>query len=390
MGVEENLWSVQSSSGDIRLATIEQLDQAFRAGEIGEGALVRATDEDEWVKLTDLLAAQSPAATTLAAAAVPAPKDPAPRAHESEHWQIRLAHGEVRTGTRQQLEEAVQVGHIDRNTMVLASGAREWVKLSSVFGPSESSPSGVAVTPSAGALSSTAAGAQTLPRSLAADNDILKVRLPGGEVRSGTRKQLDEAMQAGNIDGSALVLASGAREWVRLDSLPWLGQRISAPPASVLAAGAARDVAVGTAPHAGYDPHPSAGPQYVSSPPGGLEEVWQVKLSRRQLEKALRAGHLDESVLVLASGARDWVKLGSALSPVASTRPSTMAVSPIPSAQSRVQPSAAVGPTDANRDIWQVKLANGEVRTGSRHQLVEALQAGHLDASALVLASGTT
>lgn len=194
------------------------------------------------------------------------------------------------------------------------------------------------------------------------DNDLLQVRLPSGEVRSGTRKQLEEALQVGHIDGSALVLASGAREWVKLESLPGRGQRISPPRGSSL----------------------------LSVPPDGVDVVWQVKLSRRQVEAALRAGHFDESVLVLVSGARDWAKLGSVLSEGPSTRPSAAPVSATPSAPPRVQAQSLATPTDTDREVWQVQLASGEVRTGSRQHLVEAMQAGHLDASALVLASGTT
>lgn len=49
-------------------------------------------------------------------------------------WYVKLSDGDVHRVTLDQLDEAFQAGHIDANTMVLASGATQWTKLGALAG----------------------------------------------------------------------------------------------------------------------------------------------------------------------------------------------------------------------------------------------------------------
>lgn len=51
-----------------------------------------------------------------------------------DNWYVKLADGDVHRVTLDQLDEAFQAGHIDGDTMVLASGGSEWNKLGELLG----------------------------------------------------------------------------------------------------------------------------------------------------------------------------------------------------------------------------------------------------------------
>ena len=107
-------WSAQLPNGEVRSGTLEQLDEALRAGHLDAATPVRASASDAWARLADVLAA-------------------AP-------WQVRLADGQIRSGTREQLEEALRAGHLNDEMLVLAGGASTWVKLGSLLGRSLAPP----------------------------------------------------------------------------------------------------------------------------------------------------------------------------------------------------------------------------------------------------------
>lgn len=54
-----------------------------------------------------------------------------------DSWYVKLSDGDVHRVTLDQLDEAFQAGHIDGNTMVLASGATQWTKLGALAGIDE-------------------------------------------------------------------------------------------------------------------------------------------------------------------------------------------------------------------------------------------------------------
>jgi hypothetical protein len=55
-----------------------------------------------------------------------------------DFWYVKLSDGDVHRVTLDQLDEAFQAGHIDGETMVLASGSEQWERLASVAGMDES------------------------------------------------------------------------------------------------------------------------------------------------------------------------------------------------------------------------------------------------------------
>jgi hypothetical protein len=55
-------------------------------------------------------------------------------------WYVKLADGDVERVTLDQLDEAFQNGQIDENTMVLAAGSDQWLKLSDLLGLADATP----------------------------------------------------------------------------------------------------------------------------------------------------------------------------------------------------------------------------------------------------------
>jgi hypothetical protein len=294
--------------------------------------------------------APAPRASVPAPSVAPPPVAP-PANGDAEPWQVRLANGEVRSGARHQLAEAFATGHLDAEVMVLAAGAREWQRLGTVMERSE--PSRARIVPSTSPpppadpprASSPPPPTATL-LGMQGGDDIWLLRLPDGQVRSGTRRQLEEAFRAGEIDEGALVLPDGASEWTRLGSIiarplsmpaaapvvampatPATGdpvapeqapasasERVPAPPAqdaapppvqadSPVQAPVQADSPVQADPPAQAQVAPS-----VTSEPGAGDPLWQVKLTGKQLEEVVRAGLLGDDTLVLAAGSDQWVR----------------------------------------------------------------------------------
>jgi hypothetical protein len=398
MSINQDLWSAKLPNGDVRSGTLEQLNEAFRSGYLGESTLVRPARSDTWTKLADVLAGVAPggaptaapaqpvpappvpaspadagdAATAAPAQPVPTPTVPAPAANAGgvptaapaqpvpaptvpspaadarsasarinvrpELWQVRLANGEVGSGTYQQLEEAFDAGHLSEETFVLAAGTREWVRLGAIMlrdepQPDVLVPSAPPQRPSAEAqpvASPAATAAATTPAQTRGHDELWQVRLADGQVRSGTRQQLEEAFIAGHLDENALVLAAGASEWATLGSLA--GRDLSAPlPAPVAsaeassveaqpgspdaapspaAATASDDAEVGTPALDATPTGPAEDEKTDSQIAGGDDSLWEVKLTGKQLATAFHTGLLDDDALVLAAGTEQWRTLG--------------------------------------------------------------------------------
>ena len=348
----EDLWAARLPNGDVRSGTLEQLNEAFRAGHLGESTLVRAARSDNWIRLADVLggAAVGAASTPVAPPRASAPpqsvavQPAAPQVNGSaELWQVRLASGEVRSGTLEQLTEALRAGHLEAGVLVLAAGASEWVQLGTVMGrvmgriepqlaplaPSAHPPPTVAPQPVAPQRASSPPPSTATPPPPHVGDELWQVRLADGQVRSGTRQQLEEAFSAGHLDEGVLVLAAGFHEWVTLGSV--CGRRPSGPaPAPVGAAEptpvetqpAAPVVAPQQAPVTTLVEAPAA-PAEVASPSPRAEDgqpnseaasdgdkLWRVTLTAKQLEGAFHAGLIDENTPVLAAGTDEWVRLG--------------------------------------------------------------------------------
>jgi hypothetical protein len=62
MSVDENLWYVKTSDGDVHRVTLDQLDEAFQAGRIDEHVMVLGGDATHWTKLGQLAGLDQPQA----------------------------------------------------------------------------------------------------------------------------------------------------------------------------------------------------------------------------------------------------------------------------------------------------------------------------------------
>jgi hypothetical protein len=80
-------------------------------------------------------------------------------------------------------------------------------------------------------------------------SDIWHVQVPGGEVRTLTLDQLDEAFQNGWIDAETLVLPAGALSWARLGDVAGLDDDSETPP-PVSAVNSVAPIALDVAPRA--------------------------------------------------------------------------------------------------------------------------------------------
>src|SRR5580693_3214001 len=78
MSINQDLWSAKLPNGDVRSGTLEQLNEAFRSGYLGESTLVRPARSDTWTKLADVLAGVAPGGAPTAAPAQPVPAPPVP------------------------------------------------------------------------------------------------------------------------------------------------------------------------------------------------------------------------------------------------------------------------------------------------------------------------
>ncbi len=230
-------------------------------------------------------------------------------------WSARLPTGEVRSGTIEQLSEAFRAGHLAGATPVCPSGTEDWSMLSDVLSP-----------------------------------EVWQMRVAGGQVRSGTRKQLEEAFRAGHLAADVLVLRAGTTDWVPLGSVmarsqmppppsfpPQPRQSVAAPPPvappPVVAPPAApappepelpappalsaEPPQVQAAPQVQAsvvaEPAPASDEQGMPSPPASITAVdearYQVELTGSQLEAAVLAGVLGADPLVMAPGTDRWVRL---------------------------------------------------------------------------------
>jgi len=352
MTTHPDLWSAMLPNGDVRSGTLEQLKEALRSGHLGGGTMVRAhrSNSNHWTLLSDVLPttiASEVRATRVPSpvAAVPPQPGPSPSDRDAALWQVRLANGEVRAGTRQQLQEAFRAGHLNEHMPILAAGATDWVQLGTVMSRGDAPPAllGPSAPPAPPAVSAVA------PGPTGGVVEVWQVKLADGQVRSGTRQQLEDALRAGHVDEGTLVLTGAASEWTTLGALRnrvessgavatdpprELGpaQEGPAPAAAVVMEGStvAEGAATPTAPDGALPMCSEDALQESDAPPAqegaarldaGDREAessgvrqgnpqWQIQLTDEQLDEAFRVGLLGEDALVLAIGTDQWVRFG--------------------------------------------------------------------------------
>jgi hypothetical protein len=261
-----------------------------------------------------------------------------------------MADGQMRSGTRQQLEEAFKAGHLDSGVLVLASGAASWVPLGALVQPNRPLPAAFSAAPvSSGTPSPSRAPASapvpSAPPSTPATvpGTSWQVRMPDGQVRAGSPDQLEEAVRAGHLDGNTLVLPPGAPQWVplpaALEGISNARSRSPAVPAQPPAPAAVATPAAVAPPPPPLPSAPEPPPQAIAaavpaavetqtdaSPPDSDDSktdvgattdggaTWQVKLSAAQLAAAFQAGIVHGDTQVMETGTDQWVLLSSVAS----------------------------------------------------------------------------
>jgi hypothetical protein len=241
--IDTPLWSARLPNGEIRSGTIEQLNEAFRAGHVPGGTPVCPSGSNRWTTLADVL--------------------------NPEVWQVRLADGQVRTGTRQQLEEAFRAGHLAEDALVLRTGSTQWMKLGTVMArpPSFAPPPAPleAPPPPAPSMAPTPAVVEAAPAPPPA---------PDPAEETPMTPAVDAVQHASQETPEAPEQASAAPD--QDEPSPASAAEGETPPQATVIA----------------------------------EARHQVQLTDGQLEAAFLSGLLDNDSLVLAAGADQWVRLG--------------------------------------------------------------------------------
>jgi len=329
MSINEDLWSARMPNGDVRSGTLAQLDEAFRLGHLDASTPVRPSRSDSWLKLADVLA--GPAAAPPAGvveSSTPAAKttDRAPEASVPAPSAEPAASDTSATSTASTAPTTPAAP-----TAPAAPVAQAAPDTPAQSGPVAQAAPAAHVAPPTAPRPTAPPAAQPAPPRVEASTDVWQAKLANGQVVSGTREQLADAFQAGHLDERVQVLAPGAREWVQLGTVMSRNEPASPPPASAdppaadpstaepptvdppaVAAAAAATAAIEPAPPAPapVDDDAATPPQPQGAVADSSAALWQVKLTSRQLDEALRAGLLDANAPVLAAGTDRWVRLG--------------------------------------------------------------------------------
>lgn len=131
--VVRDTWHVLMAPNEVRVLSLEQLDDTYRLGIIDERTLVWRPSLVEWTELQQVIDDSEPA-------------------HDPEVWHALVAPNRVVDGTLDQLDHAYQIGAIDERTLVWRTGLPGWMPLGIVAGieaaPRTATPAS-ATTPSA-------------------------------------------------------------------------------------------------------------------------------------------------------------------------------------------------------------------------------------------------
>lgn len=124
---ESDVWHVQVAAGDVRVVSVETLDDLYRYDVIDQHVFVWQKGMPGWVQLESLLG---------------------PDADDQEDpFHVLLGPGIVRELTLEQLDEFYTNEIIDENTMVWQKGMTEWQSLGKVAGIGEALPSDLPTVP---------------------------------------------------------------------------------------------------------------------------------------------------------------------------------------------------------------------------------------------------
>ncbi len=159
---DDDKWQVLMGPGDVRVVSLDQLDDFYRLGVIDGQTRVWQTGMTEWVKLASLIGEESSQET-------------------EELWYATLAPGEVKQLTLEQLDDYYRFDLINERTLLWKAGMTQWLPLETVAGIA--APATVSAAPS----SMTSMNAAL---SLAASVPPLAMSITPPIARSGTERWL--------------------------------------------------------------------------------------------------------------------------------------------------------------------------------------------------------
>jgi hypothetical protein len=110
----DDIWHVQVAASDVRVVTLDKLNDLFRFDVIDEQVFVWQKGMTDWVRLSTLLGAQEPE-----------PEEP---------FHVLLGPGNVKPLTLEQLDDFYRHEVIDEDTLVWQEGMSEWQTLGKVAG----------------------------------------------------------------------------------------------------------------------------------------------------------------------------------------------------------------------------------------------------------------
>ena len=126
----EDSWQVLMGPGDVRVLSLEQLDDFFRLGVIDEQTHVWQTGMEQWSTLSALVGSDE-------------------EQEAEDYWYAQMGPGDVRTLTLEQLDDFFRLDIVNEQTPLWQPGMSHWLPLGTVAGIEPPAPRVVAPTPTA-------------------------------------------------------------------------------------------------------------------------------------------------------------------------------------------------------------------------------------------------
>ena len=123
-------WQVLMGPGDVRVLSLEQLDDFFRLGVIDEQTHVWQTGMQQWSTLSALIGSDEEQAA-------------------EDFWYAQMGPGDVRTLTLEQLDDFFRLDIVNEQTPLWQPGMSHWLPLGTVAGIEPPAPKAVVPTPTA-------------------------------------------------------------------------------------------------------------------------------------------------------------------------------------------------------------------------------------------------
>jgi hypothetical protein len=151
----DECWQVLMGPGDVRVLSLEQLDDFFRLGVVDEQTHVWQAGMQEWSTLSNLIGADE-------------------EQEPEEYWYAMLGPGDVRTLSLEQLDDLFRLDVISEQTPLWQPGMSQWLPLGTVAGIEPAAPKTAVPTAPAPTLAAPTYMSSTPPLALSIGAPELK------------------------------------------------------------------------------------------------------------------------------------------------------------------------------------------------------------------------